>query len=446
MSIQSGALIGEIGAGKSTFINYVANYFLGGSLNSLKVVIPNRIYRSTTKVGFETHSEANLDDVTVSQTTKCLPYFFRKGQVVFRFIDTPGLSDPSNSYTQQIDKESIDKILTATSLIGQLHAIILIINGSASRLTVNVRNSLQRILGNYPDVFLNNMVVIFTNCDSTTKNFDETSLPFLPKKTFVMNNSAFYSHPSTWNEDDQDLQELNWKQSMRKIGEIVEFADQLGPQFMGVFQKMLEIRNAIKNHILRASAEIQKQQTLIDVLTKLKSKMSATESKLTQQTTKVLLYNSMLQSLQCQEQLYAATHSDVESHHYSSNAIYEYRAKELETRQKKDEILIKKTLAEIAACKARHRKADLQTQLNSKDAEMLEAERLLKEAESTVKAKYVELKRICRGFNFAEELKCTKESLCPALSFLTSVKVRESADAFIRSLDRLMDELTERLH
>jgi len=310
-------LMGETGIGKSTFVNYVANYFLGGNLDSLKVAIPNRLYRTSNVAGVERHSETNLDDVTVSQTRHCTTYSFHKHQAEFRCIDTPGLSCTSNSATNHADDESISAILTAANQAGELHAIILIINGTAARLTVNVQNALQRISGNCPDVLLNNIIVVFTNCNSSSKNFDEAFLPFPPQKTFVMNNSAFCSHPSTWNEDNRDLQELNWKQSMRKVGEIVEFVDQLAPQSTLVFQEILNIRNVIKHLVLWASEEIPKKQTIEEVFTALERQMSTIEFDLTREESKVSIQDKEVQRLQLQEQDRAALRRAAESDHSS---------------------------------------------------------------------------------------------------------------------------------
>lgn len=223
-------LIGETGAGKSTFINYVANYFLKGSVESPKNVIPNKVYRYVTEGGYEKHSETNLDNPTVSKTRECITYSFHKERITYRFIDTPSMRDTSNFATDYVDDEAIKTILTAAGRTGALHAIILIINGSAARLYGYLRNALLLIAGNYPDVLFNNTIVIYTNCNFASRNFDERSLPFIPKKSFVMNNSAFSSLSRWWDEEDWLTQELNWKRSMRKMKEIVELIDDLVPQ------------------------------------------------------------------------------------------------------------------------------------------------------------------------------------------------------------------------
>lgn len=145
-------LMGETGSGKSTFINYLASYFNGGKLKSPKIVIPNRMYRVVTEKGYASHNETNLDDPTVSQTRKCTTYTFRKGSATYNFIDTPGLSDTTNSATRCVDNETVSTILKAAGQAGELQAIILIINGTTARVTVNLKNALQRIAGNYPDV------------------------------------------------------------------------------------------------------------------------------------------------------------------------------------------------------------------------------------------------------------------------------------------------------
>lgn len=276
--VRTVILLGETGSGKSTFVNYLANFFLQGDLRALKVVIPNKIYRNPTETGYANHSEANLDDTSISQTRKCSFYSFSKGAVTYRFIDTPGLSDTSNSAEHCVDDESINTILLAASEAGELHAIVLIINGTIARLTVNMRNALKRISSNYPDVLLNNMLVVYTNTSSSGKSFDDQSLTHQPKQTFVMNNSAFSSLYTEWNEDDVETQELFWKGSMKKIGELIALIDKLAPQSTEVFREMLAKRNEIRSHIFRATTEIEKQQQLVEKLEHLKREVAVIQS------------------------------------------------------------------------------------------------------------------------------------------------------------------------
>jgi predicted GTPase len=79
-------LLGETGSGKSTFINYLLNYFKKGSIENLRIAIPTR-YLAATET-FRT-SELDVHDVTKSKTSECTHYHFGK----YNFIDSPGFSD-----------------------------------------------------------------------------------------------------------------------------------------------------------------------------------------------------------------------------------------------------------------------------------------------------------------------------------------------------------------
>ena len=66
----------------------------------------------------------------------------------------------------------------------------------------------------------------------------------------------------------------------------------------------------------------------------------------------------------------------------------------------------------------------------------------MKQAQIALKAKYMELKRTWERSVFVEELSLTQESLRNVMRTLTSEQVRQSAEDFINSLDRLGNGFT----
>lgn len=102
-------VIGETGSGKSTFINYLTNYFRGGSLQNIKVAIPSK-YRPYITEQFA-HCENNLRDTTQSKTDMCNQYIFvdaaSPAQRQYLFLDTPGLSDTRGAEQDNINMMKI---------------------------------------------------------------------------------------------------------------------------------------------------------------------------------------------------------------------------------------------------------------------------------------------------------------------------------------------------
>jgi len=111
-------VIGETGSGKSTFINYLTNYFRGGSLQNVKVAIPSK-YRPVITEQFA-HCENNLRDTTQSKTDMCNQYIFidtaSPAQRQYLFLDTPGLSDTRGA---EQDNINMNKIIDGVSFISK---------------------------------------------------------------------------------------------------------------------------------------------------------------------------------------------------------------------------------------------------------------------------------------------------------------------------------------
>jgi len=257
-SIRRVLLLGPPASGKSTFVNCLANYFLEGSLKDMKIVIPNALHPVTERE-FPPHSESDIANPAVNHTQKCETYPFEKKGVMYSFVDTLGLSDSA-------DDSFVDRILAAASEGEKLSAIILVVKGSDVHLTDKTIATLQRIKTNFPDILLNNLIIVYTHTMGSSLLFDESSLPHKPVKSYIMNNSAFSSVALNREGEDAQIEELFWKGSMRKSAEIVTFVELLAQLTIEAGKNMQEYKNTIKTQVMNATCEIEKQQKLLEIL------------------------------------------------------------------------------------------------------------------------------------------------------------------------------------
>jgi hypothetical protein len=247
-------LIGEIGSGKSTFINYLYNYFHKGDLNNLKSIFPSKYHPSPTH-----HHESNIHDNTHQ-------YMFTDSitNKQYLFVDTPGLSD-----THSIEQNEINnnKILDAITQLGNLTSIIIVVNGSINRLTTHIQSIITCLNGNIPDIILENIIVILTHVKKHESAFDLNLLNLHGKVyPFYMQNCAFVSDPQTWKNTIRDEIQSNWNHSMNQIKFILQTIDSFKQTSLNEFLQIKQIRNEIKSIFHQTYLEIIQIQNIQDEL------------------------------------------------------------------------------------------------------------------------------------------------------------------------------------
>ena len=468
-------VLGETGSGKSTYINYLANYFLGGVLDKncqnskLRIVIPNAAFPNITdSVG--NVSEIDLHDNTKSKTSETSVFTFtdNNGDTI-EIVDTPGFADT----TQGNDQQNIKKILKHASELDFLTAIILVINGSVARKNTTLKYVLNQMKGNIPDVLLDNLVIVFTNCDASSRNFDLKMLEeFQPKHVFHMQNNAFSISNNRAQQDEflWSLKEIYWKSSMDTISKIMKTIKGLKQISSDAFAKMLMYKQALQ----KASGDILiKQKNLLKALmlleeNDLKAKQATQEADLnknytTKQKIEVIktvkkdyfstVCQTHYQEKICHENCGLALQTNTHATHFMScwahggsgtckqcscSMTIHYHTYEIPYKVMED----KETV--LDEMKAKYNKAiqsqgqylsEVQKQQLIKQKMTSEVGKLKQNLIDTCKA----LKHICKNFNFHEELEALIETLNKEASMAHDFKARKEYKDTAKAIEELLD-------
>lgn len=187
--------------GKSTLVNFLTNFFKGNTRfdcivenpKELKIAIPCKNWIENVQHEYlSSTSELNINDSTVSQTSKCCIYKFKENNknIQFKFIDTPGFNDTKSVSNDKKHLESIRDICISES---NLNSIIVTINGTNLRLTLTAKALFDNLKRYFPNTLMQNIIIVFTNCDENSRNFDLSLLKDLVpyKKYYTMQNSIF---------------------------------------------------------------------------------------------------------------------------------------------------------------------------------------------------------------------------------------------------------------
>ena len=249
-------LLGESGAGKSTFINALANYLIYDTLREAErkptVLIPVS-FIMTVGVdfqecqvkfgGMDTLSNEVHDCSTQSVTQHCKSYVFtlkeNDGQrVKLRIIDTPGIGDVRGTAQDDINMQHI---LSYMNNLTHLDAVCILMKPNNARLNVFFRSCLIQLFDLLGENARDRIVFCFTNARSTfytpgntgplLKEFLKTlpvrDIPFKKTNTFCFDSESFRYLIAKLNritfksDEEKDYQE-SWERSSAESKRFLE--------------------------------------------------------------------------------------------------------------------------------------------------------------------------------------------------------------------------------
>ncbi|CAF1295474.1 unnamed protein product [Adineta ricciae] len=254
-------LLSETGAGKTTFINALANYLFYSTLNEalngeMKVLIPasfsildpasdqNESIRIS--VG-EPSDHEKCHAVGQSSTQICQSYVFLFRNRVLRLIDTPGLGD-----VRGVDQDTTncDHILSYLSQYEHLNGICMLFRPNEERLGVSFRFCFKQLLAHLNINAAENLMFVFTSGKATfyrlgstaslikelLKEIKETwniDVPFNVHNSFTFDNEAFRLLATHKNNidvpvHDRTSYDKSWEKSVEETIRLLKKINQCG--------------------------------------------------------------------------------------------------------------------------------------------------------------------------------------------------------------------------
>ncbi|CAG8600104.1 11759_t:CDS:2 [Rhizophagus irregularis] len=472
-------LLGGTGTGKSTIINMMANYFLDGTLENPKVVIPTKYFEVTENAFGRNDTEAKVGDVTRSQTTKCCNYEFKHPEnpsCNFVFIDTPGMSD-TNGIEQ--DDKNIQEIINTAIDAGSLTAIIIIASGTEARVTPTIKNTLTRLANNLPDeIVSNNLLLILTKCTKSSASFSEDVFAkeiAKPKKIFYMDNQIFCADPQIWlnDEDEYSTVKHQWDKSFKTFSNLLKIITEMNATSTEAFTTMRELRNKIKSEIVTISqttTNIQQVQDKLEAAYKALRKTGDQKNSFANYTTTeeitikkpiqkdtkdTLCTTHMRDGTICHENCQLEVNFESGSSHFIRCSCMGQDGKcricghyhdntEMVTETKTIEKVLEDIKAQYDMADKTHKKISnyahqfQETFANLQDQANANYDRIFQLC--------TDLSKICSRFNFVNELHANIENMRMDARNIQSIDLRKNAESDIRKLETFINGLSNRIN
>ncbi|CAF3673147.1 unnamed protein product [Rotaria sp. Silwood1] len=271
-------LLGEIGVGKSTFINAFVNYLTFENLNKAEqgkpvVLIPASFLMTIGNnfdeciVKFSNSDSFNNEDFDhpgQSITQHCKSYVFHlndTNKTKLRIIDTPGFGDKRGLHQ---DDANMQHILEYINELTHLNAICFLLKPNASQINSFFITCLTQLLDLLGSNARQNIVFCFTNArltfytpgdtapllKSMLQSFSFGDIPFIKQNTFCFDNKAFRylvarKNGIEFNDQEHNEYENSWSKSVAESNHLLSF-----------------VCRKLKSHIIKDESQSIKQTQL----------------------------------------------------------------------------------------------------------------------------------------------------------------------------------------
>lgn len=236
-------VVGATGAGKSTWINGMANYVLG-----VKLKDPFRFKLVNDGTGSQAHSK----------TKEIIAYtIYRQEGSPFpntlTIIDTPGFGDTEGMKRDQILVEQVREFFSMGGVKGIdcLHAIGFVTQASMVRLTPTQKYIFDSILSIFGNDIRHNILLMTTFADNRKPAvLDAVKAADIPyTKYYKFNNSALFPEPpdaQSGNEDGDPSDALYWKLCMSNFDKFAKKLVTMQAQSLTLTREVLEERQQLE--------------------------------------------------------------------------------------------------------------------------------------------------------------------------------------------------------
>jgi hypothetical protein len=386
-------------------------------------------------------------------------------------LDTPGLGD-----TRGIDQDdkNVEKIITSVESFDGITCVLIVMNGTVPRLTLNVQNVIVRLQGFLPDVIMEHVIIVLTNVYRYAANADLEKLLNLKSTIhpFYMQNSAFSIDPSKWDQQAMKCLQSDWEVSITELKNLIDLIDTFEVKSVEAFTDMKTLRNDIKTMMHKARLEVENIQKMQDEIAGLQAGMKGYEDNITKNQDYIRkkivpveeLVDASYHSTICSECNHVChdncqlneTHTKGDQT-LSACACMEgtdqckkcrghcsyklhYHAKKT---MKKANQTVEEVLHDIKAKfdAATTNKTDAQKKLTSACDQKNMLEKALQQKNKEIQKKCLELKKHCSGFNIVAELNIMIEQLETSKQNIKDLDALRQAKTFINSLKTFCNHL-----